>query len=429
VTLPGFAPGGHIDAAAIERAVPGITQAADLLAEADAELAPVDPDSLQSPLDRLMQEAKGEIRLRSEQATTAADLAGLLPPMLGVDGARTYLLVTLSPSDPRGSGGYPGVFGLLHVDGHKLSLSDLAPTSEIPKVKPVPGPSDAKKAWGWAGIDRIFWDTTYTPDFPTAAGFMRGIWEAGGGKPLDGVIAGDPALMASFLQVVGPVDTSAWPETITSDNVERIVGRDVYRTLDGAQSNAWEVGIGAALWNAVLSRPWPAQEMATATSAATEGQHLQVWCVRTEEQAVLGALSVTGEFQTPTATTPTVTLNGFGANRAGYFATTDVRTESGTDENGLTTTVSVTVRNRGPNGPPGLLLGVTPDDVGGRSLGTFATDVNVYLPTTAVVTSFRVDGHEVTPFEWDELGAHAVSWPTFIEPGMDAVVEVAYRET
>ncbi len=102
--------------------------------------------------------------------------------MLGADGARTYLLVTLSPSDPRGAGGYPGVYGLLHVDGHKLSLSHLAPTSEIPKVRPVPGPADAKKAWGWAGIDRIFWDTTYTPDFPTAAGFMKGIWEAGGGN-------------------------------------------------------------------------------------------------------------------------------------------------------------------------------------------------------------------------------------------------------
>ena len=108
VTLPGFAPGGHIDAAAIERAAPDVTKAADLLAQADAELAPIDADSLQPPLDRLMREAQDEIHTRSEQATTAANLAKLLPSMLGADGARTYLLVTLSPSDPRGSGGYPG---------------------------------------------------------------------------------------------------------------------------------------------------------------------------------------------------------------------------------------------------------------------------------------------------------------------------------
>ena len=162
---------------------PAITKAADLLAQADAELAPVDADSLQPPLDRLMREAKDEIHTRSEQATTAANLAKLLPPMLGADGARTYLLVTLSPSDPRGSGGYPG---RVRVAARRWTRAVASRTSrrrrEIPTVPPVPGPADAKKAWGWAGIDRIFWDTTYTPDFPTAAGFMKGIWEAGGGQ-------------------------------------------------------------------------------------------------------------------------------------------------------------------------------------------------------------------------------------------------------
>ena len=132
--------------------------------------------------------------------------------MLGADGARTYLLVTLSPSDPRGSGGYPGVYGLLHVDGTQALA--LGPRADVrdPQSEAGARPADAKKAWGWAGIDRIFWDTTYTPDFPTAAGFMKGIWEAGGGKPVDGVIAGDPALMASLLQVVGPVTLRRGPK-------------------------------------------------------------------------------------------------------------------------------------------------------------------------------------------------------------------------
>ncbi len=115
--IPGFAPGGQIDAGAIQRAAPDISKAADLLNRADAELSPIDPSSLRAPLGELVGEAKDEIHARAEQASVAAGLAGLLPPMLGVDGERTYLLVTVSPSDPRGSGGYPGVFGLLHTDG------------------------------------------------------------------------------------------------------------------------------------------------------------------------------------------------------------------------------------------------------------------------------------------------------------------------
>src|SRR3954462_1595738 len=221
-TVPGFSPGGHIDAAAIRRAQPSMTQAADLVGQADAELQPVNAEGLTPPLDRAVADAQAEIHARAGQSSVAADLTNILPSMLGVGGPRTYLLVTLSTSDPRGAGGYPGVYGLLHVDGKRLALSALAPTSDIPGVKPVPGPAEEKRIWGWTGIDRFFWDTTYTPDFPTAAGFMSRIWKAGGGQAVDGVIAGDPALMSALLSVVGPVDTPAWPDTITTDNVQQI---------------------------------------------------------------------------------------------------------------------------------------------------------------------------------------------------------------
>ena len=116
-------------------------------------------------------------------------------------------------------------------------------------------------------------------------------------------------------------------------------------------------------------------------SAAVDGRHLQVWSARKDEQAALGALGVTGAFVAPTDADPRVTLNGFSANRAGYFATTDVQVDPGTDDKGRpVTTVTVTVKNRAPDGPPSILLGMDPSDVGGKSLGTFATDVNVYLP-------------------------------------------------
>ena len=78
---------------------------------------------------------------------------------------------------------------------------------------------------------------------------------------------------------------------------------------------------------------------------------------------------------------PRVTLNGFSANRAGYFATTDVPVDHGTDDKGRPRRRStVTVKSRAPDGPPSILLGIKPSDVGGKSIGTFATDVNVYLP-------------------------------------------------
>jgi hypothetical protein len=255
---------------------------------------------------------------------------------------------------------------------------------------------------------------------------MKGIWEAGGGQPIDGVISGDPALMSALLSVVGSVDTPTWPETITTDNVERIVGADVYRTRSQRQSDAWEVGIGIALWDAVLTRPWPVAPMAAAMSAAAVGGHLQVWSTHPNEEQQLATLGVTGAFPVPNDDTPQVTLNGFSANRAGYFSTTKVRVQPATDEQPVTT-VMIAIRSRAPKGPPSILLGIRPSDVGGKAIGTFATDVNVYLPKDATVKSFQADGQSVLPFQWDELGAQAVSWPTFVEPGKTAMIQLTYQ--
>ena len=397
--LPGFAPGGHIDAGAIQRAAPDIEKAADLLGQADAELSPIDTSTLQAPLDRLVGDAKDEIHARAQQASVAAGLAELLPPMLGADGERTYLLVTVSPSDPRGTGGYPGVYGLLHTDGKQIRLSGLAASSDIPEVKRVDGPADVKKAWGWAGIDSAFWDTTYTPDFPTAAGFMKGIWEAGGGQPVDGVIAGDPALMSALLAVTGPVDTPAWPETITADNVEQIVGADVYKTTSQEQSDAWEIGIGDALWSAVFTRPLPMEALSSAISSSVAGGHLQVWSADAGEETALTELGADGSFELPADGSPVVTLTGFTSNRAGYFAKKNVEVERGVDAKGRPTmTVTVTIENRAPDGPPSILLGMHPSDVGGKPIGTFGTDVNVYMPKGSTVVSASENGRDEIPY-------------------------------
>lgn len=61
------------------------------------------------------------------------------------------------------------------------------------------------------------------------------------------MIAADPNLMADLLRVVGPVDTPAWPETITPDNVEQIMVADTFRTESPTRSDALQTAIGSAL--------------------------------------------------------------------------------------------------------------------------------------------------------------------------------------
>ena len=345
----------------------------------------------------LMQEAKDEIHARSEQATTAADLARLLPPMLGADGARTYLLVTLSPSDPRGSGGYPGVYGLLHVDGQQaLAVATWRRRREIPKVPPVAGPADAKKAWGWAGHRPDLLGHDLHARLPHGGRIHEGHLGGRRREARRRRDRGRPCADGLALEVVGPVDTPAWPETITADNVQQIVGADVYKTTSQEQSDAWEVGIGASLWDAVLTRPWPVQAMATAMSSAVDGGHLQVWSTRPGRAGSAGTARRDRSVRRTDRRRPAGDLNGFTANRAGYFATTDVQVaRHGTDDEGQPDDHGHRrpYRTAAPDGPPSILLGHRSGATwaGSRS-GTFGTDLTCICRRRAPSTSFQVNG-------------------------------------
>src|SRR4051794_8618175 len=78
-TIPGFAPGGHIEASSIQAAAPQLDAAATQLGMARDEVAPIDPSKLVTPLQAPIEQAKMEIDGRSEQAGIAAGLARLLP--------------------------------------------------------------------------------------------------------------------------------------------------------------------------------------------------------------------------------------------------------------------------------------------------------------------------------------------------------------
>jgi hypothetical protein len=423
-SIPGFAPGGRIDAGLFRSAEDDVDAASAAFSLAVEELAPVDPSGLPRVVGDPLSDAKREIGDRAEQVRTAASLVHLLPGFLGADEPRTYLLVTLSASDPRAAGGYPGVFGVLRVDGSRIRLSPLRPTSTIPEVPALSAPDAVRRAWGPYGSLTSFWDTTYTLDFPTAAGLMTGIWEAGGGRRIDGVIAGDIALSAALLAGTGPVKSPTWPQPITAGNVEGIVGADVYRTTDQAKSDAWQVGIGQALWGRFFTQPWPVRATADAIAGAVDDRHLQVWSRDPDEQATLADLGATGAPTMPGDGTPLVAFNGFTANRAGYFATYDVTSKRQGDE----VTSEIVITNDAPDGPPSILLGLSRGDVGGGPLGTFGVDVNIYLPPDAAAVQVRVDGEREVPFTFEDAGHRVVSSSVLVPPeGGRVRVNVTYR--
>ena len=211
---------------------------------------------------------------------------------------------------------------------------------------------------------------------------------------MDGVISGDAVLMSYLLEAVGPVSSPVrapgWPDTITSENVVEVVNRDTFLTTSQARSDRWQTVTGAALWEAVLTRPWRPQALATALSRGVEERHLQVfaadpagrrrWSISVRP-ARWRSLRTSRRWSCCRASRTTApATSSRGRSRPSQEELPDGGTE---------VTVDVTLQNSAPTGPPSILLGTPTSQA---SEGLFQAQLQVYLPLGATVVSSTVDG-------------------------------------
>lgn len=389
--LPGYRTGGKFNPAPIRAASAGLGRAADLINQANDLLAPINTAGLIGPVRDAVAKGKAQVAARADLATKMAGLSKFLPTFLGADGPRTWLVVMMSTSDPRGAGGYPGEYALLHTNKGKISFGKVAATGDLPvlpKARAVKAPADVLARYASLGATTHFIATTYSPDFPTDARLMLGIWKAGGGKHVDGVIATDPMWMSDLLKALGPVadpvQARRFPATITSANVNEVVGRDTYLTTSGTLSDGWQASIGTAVWQTLFTRPWPLKPLGSAVANAIDGRNLMMYASDPAQQSLLADLGVTGAVQLP-VNPPLVTFNGYVPNRAFYFAKPSTSTDVTTNADGSKDyTVKVTIQNNAPSSPISDLLG----QPSGRHpfpypIGYIGVQVAVYLPVGA----------------------------------------------
>ena len=420
-SVPGYEP-GVVDLDAAEAARADLERAAELLHEARRALDEIDPDGLVGPLRAAFVEARAEVTRSGRLARRAEGAATLLPSLLGGEGERSYLLVAMNLSDPRGSGGYPGSYGLIHARDGRIRLTRFAPTSTLGRVEPVDPPRPDVRRYARFGALTHFISATYPPDWPTSAELFLRMWEASGRSPVDGVVGVDTVFLSHLLQAAGPVSAPMWPEEITSDNVVRVLGRDTFETTDSTESDRLQTVIGGALWEAVLSRPMAADALTSAMSRSVAERHLQVYVRDTEDQAVLHELGATGEVELAERDV-LVTMNGNTPNRAGYFAETSIASTQEVDGGAIRTELTITVENTAPKGPESILLGFEGD---GYPVGTYAALVDVFLPVGATDIRSEVDGRPGLQLIEEELGRSVVLQAIDVPPGSTAELVIRY---
>ena len=167
---------------------------------------------------------------------------------------------------------------------------------------------------------RAFWPNAgITPDFPSAAAIMAGLWEAQGGGHVDGVIGIDPRAMAEILAVTGPVQVAG--RALGADNVASFIGRDEYAVFgaDGEARKQALSTLAGALFDKVTTGAGSSTGLVSGFARAGRGGHLQMWSRREVEQQVLQPLQVGGALPRDNSTFLEVVSQNSAGNKLDYY--------------------------------------------------------------------------------------------------------------
>ncbi len=168
----------------------------------------------------------GSIESLSKKLTVYLDLvkkgraiSAILPEVVAIDGAKTYLVLLQNNMELRPTGGFIGSFAKVSFEGgklKKLEVNDIYAIDGQLKINVEP-PVELKTDLGQKNW--FLRDSNWEADFPTSARQAEWFYTKETTERVDGVFALDISATQELLAVLGGVDLSDYNEKISSDNL------------------------------------------------------------------------------------------------------------------------------------------------------------------------------------------------------------------
>lgn len=302
------------------------------------------------------------------------------------EGPHDYLLLAGNNAQMQNGQGMFLSAGVLHVDGGRLTIDEVRPTTEIPLPPPVPVTLDADldARWGWLDPNGDFRHVGLSHRFPVSGALAVELWNASGQPPVDGALAVDPFLLQVLLRATGPVAVAA--DEVTAENAIAFSLHDQYFGGDSVAERRDRVGDLAVQAVKEFDR---VDEVAPALleqmAKAARGRHLLAWSADPGVQAGWEAARINGQI-TPTSVMLSL-INRSGNKVDWYLRTSASVTAAGTDD-GYDVVVRVSVKNIAPtSGPPRYVIGPYPGS--NLTAGEYQGLVTLNLPDEAMDSHFE----------------------------------------
>jgi hypothetical protein len=400
-----------------------LSTAADALERARTDLGDIDSPWLVSILSRKLDTLDAKVARAARDAETARIAVEVVPKLLGGEGDRRYFVAFQTPAEQRSNGGLIGNFAEITYQNGDISLTRNARDSDwntgnrgVPRT--LVAPADYKRRYGNSHPENTIQNVTLSPDFPSVAQVIEGVYPQTGGQPVDGVISMDPIALAQFLRLTGSVRVPGYNVQLTADNAADILLQQQYVMFQDSEVRAEFL---KAVVRAVFDRlenvelPGPKEIGDILGPMAREGR-LQLHSAHPDEQAFFRRIGAARAFPDPAGDfLAVVTQNGTG-NKIDVFQHRSVRYDARVDPStgALEATATIAVRNDAPaSGLPDYIIGSYPDNPLPR--GTSRLLLWVYSPEA--LESATLDGAPVELIAQRELGHNVYMAQFDVPPG------------
>ncbi len=437
-----FAPkDGAIELQPLIDAVPAVQEATTGVEGAIAALAGIDTDGVISQVAS----AKDQLGvLLDELGPTLESLntvLPLLPPALGSDAPRTYVLIFQNPAESRALGGSSLSFAVLKVDAGRIDLVETQSATfsnfERYPAPILPIPDGAQEVYA-SQLGTFITELTTRPSFTFAAEMLQETWLRRFGYTVDGVLSMDPIALSYIMRATDPITLSTG-DVLSSDTLVPFLLNDIYQRYDTgnyvednrAQDLVYTEAIDATFAR-ITGGPLDPNRMVEALLQGWEERRLLYWSADEAEQAQLIEIGLNGEI--PISDDQTERVGVYFSDNVGskvnYYLEQTVRLSSAScrDDDRQSNRVSIDLVN-----------GLEPSIVNSRAfsvLGNWEREgvqkgaqriwVILYAPPGAEITGVSVGG---TPVPLVDL--HDGEWPVgkvtvVIPPGEATTVTYDY---
>lgn len=195
----------------LDKIQPQLTDIGGHLAKAKTEIDQIDPNRYPQTFQGIAlrsQMVKG-INLLDQASSLVNDAKPLLqsaPYILGLDSARTYLVIFQNDAELRPTGGFMTAYAILNVYKGKIStvLADDIYSLDKKFTKQIPAPAPILNY-----LPKVpFWylrDQNLSPDFKVSMDTFYPNYLTTGSPKVDGIIAIDTQVLVDLLKITGPI--------------------------------------------------------------------------------------------------------------------------------------------------------------------------------------------------------------------------------